>query len=149
MARLDRYLLRTVFISILACMSLTTATASPDSKPFVIPELKSWEPLEGNFHFEGKPVICIPAKDTSLFNIAKMFSEDWETMFGTRPQVRGRKGDIIFTIEEDAHLGKEGYRITISDNITVSAPLRQESSGPRAPCSRLPTAPEARACRKE
>lgn len=122
MARLDRYLLRTVFISILACMSLMTATASPDSKPFVIPELKSWEPLEGNFHFEGKPVICIPAKDTSLFNIAKMFSEDWETMFGTRLQVRSRKGDIIFTIEEDAHLGKEGYRITISDDITVSAP---------------------------
>lgn len=122
MARLDRYLLRTVFISILACMSLTTATASPDSKPFVIPELKSWEPLEGNFHFEGKPAICIPAKDTSLFNIAKIFSDDWETMFGTRPQVKSRKGDIIFTIEEDAHLGKEGYRITISDDITVSAP---------------------------
>lgn len=75
--------------------------------------------------------ISVPSGDEELLRIARILASDWETMFGTRPEVtssKGGKGDIIIALESGRTLGRlsggsdEGYSIGITDRIRLSAP---------------------------
>lgn len=93
-------------------------------KPFVIPELKEWKGNTG-FFVPAQLRIVYPVKDAELKRIAALFADDYEKMFGKRPEVvsgKAKAGDIVFGIRKDKELGKEGYDIRISDRVVVTAP---------------------------
>ena len=93
-------------------------------KPFVIPELKEWTGNTG-FFVPAQLRIVYPVKDAELKRIAGLFADDYEKMFGKRPEVvsgKAKAGDIVFGIRKDKELGKEGYDIRISDRVVVTAP---------------------------
>lgn len=127
MKKISTCRLRALFVLILACRFFAAGASagngmSSDEKPFVIPELKQWDTGNGDFPADRRLRISVPSKDAALMDIARTFSEDWETMFGNSLAVTTGQADIIFEIAEDPALGKEGYKITISDKVTVSAP---------------------------
>ena len=120
-------LLSALFVTLCSCTDGMARTAG-DSKPFVIPELKSWEAGKGGFTFPDNFNIAVPSGDTELMRIAEMLAEDWETISGYAPTViadKGGKGDITLELKADRQLeatGDEGYTINISDRVRISAP---------------------------
>lgn len=118
-----------------SCLTLSGAaiktgnnTASNTDKPFVVPELKSWDGGKDSLTLGEGFRIAVPSSDPELLRIAALFAADWETMHGFRPQVlegRGGKGDIILEIKADRQLKnntEEGYGIIISDRVRLWAP---------------------------
>lgn len=114
-----------------AGVSSTSSADTAGQKPFVVPELKTWTAGKGSFHATGAMRISVPSGDEELLRIARILASDWETMFGTRPDVtssKGGKGDIIIALESGRTLGRlsggsdEGYSIGITDRIRLSAP---------------------------
>lgn len=102
-----------------------------NAMPFVIPELKSWTAGKGLFIPAETMRIAVPSADEELLRIARMLASDWETMFGTCPEVisgKGGKGDIIIGIKTDRKLdmlsggSDESYSIGISDRVLLYAP---------------------------
>ena len=107
------------------------AVGRSDSKPFVIPELKSWDAGTGAFIPEESFRIAVPSGDAELLRVAGILASDWETLSGYRPEViseKGGKGDIILTIKNDNNLKKlsggsdECYSLDISDRVRLSGP---------------------------
>lgn len=120
-------LLSALFVTLCSCTDGMARTAG-DSKPSVIPELKSWEAGKGGFTFPDNFNIAVPSGDTELMRIAEMLAEDWETISGYAPAViadKGGKGDITLELKADRQFeatGDEGYSINISDRVRISAP---------------------------
>ena len=107
------------------------AVGRSGSKPFVIPELKSWDAGTGAFIPEESFRIAVPSGDAELLRVAGILASDWETLSGYRPEVisgKGGKGDIILTIKNDNNLKKlsggsdECYSLDISDRVRLSGP---------------------------
>lgn len=109
----------TIITSLLVCIAVQAANA----KPFVIPELQEWKGGDGLFvPAQGMKIVC---NDATLQNVAAALARDWNTMFGTKPEVvsgKAGKGDISLSLKKDKKLGKEGYSIRIADGIKVCAP---------------------------
>lgn len=109
----------TIITSLLVCIAVQAANA----KPFVIPELQEWKGGDGLFvPAQGMKIVC---NDATLQNVAAALAKDWNTMFGTKPEVvsgKAGKGDISLSLKKDKKLGKEGYSIRIADGIKVCAP---------------------------
>ena len=120
-------LLSALSATLCSCTDGMARTAG-DGKPFVIPELKSWEAGKGGFTFPDNFNIAVPSGDTELMRIAEMLAGDWETISGYAPAViadKGGKGDITLELKADRQLeatGDEGYTINISDRVRISAP---------------------------
>lgn len=96
-----------------------------NKKPFVIPELKEWKGSQGELTLTDDSRIVVPTKNVDLMNIAKQFSDDYKTMFGkslTIVEGKAKKGDVVFNTRKDKSLGSEGYKVSITDKITVTAP---------------------------
>ena len=111
-------------LTILLCCFLTSITAQ-NAKPFVIPELKEWKGTTGEFTLNEQTRIVYPKNQPELQRIAQMVAEDCKEMFHHTPVLvegKGQKGDIILSLKADKKLGKEGYAISITDRITLSAP---------------------------
>ena len=112
-----------------ACMLLasTNLYADINPKPFVIPELQTWEGAEGEVALSG--VVRVSGSDKELMRVAQAFAADYETMFGKTLLVKkgsAKAGDILFVLKKkDAQLGKEGYRLTIGNHVTVTAATAQ------------------------
>ena len=121
------------FISVLAavlCSVNTFAATAENSKPFVIPELKTWEADKGDLTISGTMRIAVPSGDEELLRIAGMLAEDWNTVAGFKPEVvagKGGKGDIVLEIKTDKKLDKlsggstESYSLNITDRVRLSA----------------------------
>ena len=111
-------------LTILLCCFLTSITAQ-NAKPFVIPELKEWKGTTGEFTLNEQTRIVYPKNQPELQRIAQMVAEDCKEMFHHTPVLvegKGQKGDIILSLKADKKLGKEGYAISITDRISLSAP---------------------------
>ena len=98
------------------------AVGRSDSKPFVIPELKSWDAGTGAFIPEESFRIAVPSGDAELLRVAGILASDWETLSGYRPKViseKGGKGDITGMNPGEAPLvvDKDGGQV---DAITAS-----------------------------
>lgn len=122
---MKKTLSRLVFLLVTAIMP--AALSAADGKPFVIPELKEWKAAGGTFTPTGNSRAVYPKGDTELAKTAAAFAEDYHTMFGIRIKTaegKARPGDFVFATAPDnsKKLGKEGYRINISDQITITAP---------------------------
>lgn len=109
-------------VTLLACTNLYAAT---NPKPFVIPELKEWKGAEGVFIPTEKTRIVCPAGQPELMRIARLFADDYETMFGVKLEVAEGKaaaGDFVFSLRADKKLGREGYSVKVTDRVLLSAP---------------------------
>ena len=112
-----------LLITLLVC--LLTSIIAQNTKPFVIPELKEWKGSNGEFVLNEQTRIVYPKNQPELQRIAQMVAEDCKEMFNYTPAIaegKGQKGDIILSLKKDKKLGKEGYAISITDCINLSAP---------------------------
>lgn len=96
--------------------------AEVNPKPFVIPELSSWQGAEGRFTASGRVLVA----DKSLTAVAEAFARDYQAMFNTPLNVvtKGKPaaGDFVFTAATPADsLGEEGYNLNIGETATISA----------------------------
>ena len=112
-----------------ACLLLllvcTNLSAAVNPKPFVIPELKEWKGAEGAFVPTAKTRIVCTSGHPELLRIAKLFAEDYETMFACKPEViqgKATAGDFVLALRTDKKLGKEGYSIKVTDRVLLNAP---------------------------
>lgn len=113
--------IRTLLILLALCLWGTAHGVNP--KPFVIPELREWRGGAGNFVPGATTRIAVVSPE--LRAVADSLAADWQRMFGLRFEVsegKASKGDIALRLSKDRKLGKEGYRINISDRVEVSAP---------------------------
>ncbi|MDE5710868.1 MAG: family 20 glycosylhydrolase, partial [Bacteroides sp.] len=122
--------MKTINLLFKACLLLWLLTgnqlnAAVNPKPFVIPELKEWKGTEGTFVPTEKTRIVCPSGQPELLRIARLFAEDYETMFGRKLEVAQGKataGDFVLALQPDKKLGKEGYGIKVTDRVQLSAP---------------------------
>lgn len=112
--------MKRIFLIAAAMMMSSITWADVNPKPFVIPELSSWQGAEGNFHPSGRVVVL----DEQLLSVAQSFVADYSTMFGrTFTIVKGKPtaGDIVFQTIKDSTLGEEGYRLEVAQNAVISS----------------------------
>lgn len=115
-----------VFLWIISFLPI--ASFCVNTKPFVIPELKTWMGSEGMFMPTKTTRIVVEAKQPKMLQIASLLATDYEEMFGLKLAVttgKPSKGDIILTLAKDKELGEEGYMIAITDKVLISAPRTQ------------------------
>ncbi|MDY4248695.1 family 20 glycosylhydrolase [Bacteroides pyogenes] len=120
---------RAFILSVFLSFTGSLACAAVNPKPFAVPELKEWKGGKGIFTPASEMRIVVSGKSSAeLLRIARMLSEDYGTMFGVKPDVdegKARPGDILLTLASDKQLGEEGYRMKITDRVTISAPTAQ------------------------
>jgi hexosaminidase len=107
------------------CFASLHSAMAANPKPFVIPEIREWRGGEGNFTLSPESRIVYPEGNAELERVARLLSDDYHTMFGTRLEVaagRASAGDISLAIRADRALGEEGYRIETGGTVGVSAP---------------------------
>ena len=112
------YINRFYWLIALCLIISTGANASVNPKPFVIPELKEWKGSDGTFVPTEATKIVYAANNPELERIARIFAQDYQTMFGRSLEVvqgKGAAGDFIFSLRADKKLGKEGYTIRVTD----------------------------------
>jgi hexosaminidase len=100
-------------------------TYAVNKKPFVVPELKEWAGKDGSFEITKSSRIVVAKGNSEAIAIAKQFASDFKTMFGfdlTVAEGNATRGDIVLQYKRNKKLGAEGYKIDITDRVTVSAP---------------------------
>ena len=116
-------LLKSLFLGVFLLCAVCIRLSAQNPKPFVIPELKEWQGKEGSFIPSDKSRIVYG--DNSLKQIAEAFASDWKELFGFSMQVTDGKpeaGDFYLTLKSDKKLGKEGYTLSVTKSVTVTAP---------------------------
>ncbi len=114
--------LKTFAICGMMLASLGLSAANP--KPFVVPELKEWKGSDGSLTISQTTGIVVPADNDELMQVAKQFAADYATMFGVKLDIKegkATKGDIVFKLAKNKKLGDEGYKISINDNVVLTA----------------------------
>ncbi len=120
---------------LLATMTPRHAFASND-KPFVVPELKTWKGGEGFLSFASAdkqgalaaPCIIVKkdANSDKTREVATRLASDLKKSLGMEAQLpqrhKAQAGDIVLQINKDKSLGEEGYTLSISDRVVISAP---------------------------
>ena len=100
--------------------------AGETAQPFSLLELKQWTAGSGEFTPGAKTRIVCASEDPEVQRVARMFADDYATMFGTTLKVaqgRAAAGDIVLALgQADKTLGQEGYMIQTSDRVELSAP---------------------------
>ena len=142
------YINRFYWLIALCLIISTGANASVNPKPFVIPELKEWKGSDGAFVPTEATKIVYAANNPELERIARIFAQDYQTMFGRSLEVvqgKGAAGDFIFSLRTDKKLGKEGYTIRVTDRcilgytyLTSDCRTVRKSSAPERNPERLP-----------
>ncbi|MBR5466515.1 MAG: family 20 glycosylhydrolase [Bacteroidaceae bacterium] len=115
----------------LACVCLIVSASSINAEvnpqPFVIPELQTWIGAEGEVSLSG--TIRVNGNDKELLRVANAYASDYKTMFGKALVVKKgtpQAGDIVLALEaSNKELGKEGYKLSIANHITVTAATTQ------------------------
>ncbi len=104
------------------------ADNTKNEKPFVIPELREWQGGKGTLTINAETKIVYKKGDAQMEKIARRFAADIKEMFGYEVEVaagKASKGDISLAIKNNKKLGAEGYKITIGNNVAVTAPTAQ------------------------
>ncbi|MFE2554424.1 family 20 glycosylhydrolase [Streptomyces sp. NPDC059352] len=100
-----------------------------NAKPQTVPALQQWTGGTGSYVFTGSARIVRNTADaTALATTSQVFADDLKAQSGlTLAQVTGTTadllaGDIFLTLgSTDTGLGTEGYALSVTDRITVSA----------------------------
>lgn len=94
--------------------------AEINPQPFVVPELKIWNGLEGNIPLSGHIIL----KDNKIRNVAEQFASDYKVMFGQELKIikgKSSTGDILFVQTNDKSYNEESYQIVIDKQVVISA----------------------------
>lgn len=102
----------------------TSGPAKTTGRPATIPALKSWNDGSDTYTFNAHSRIVL--QDAQLAETGATFAEDLELLTGlTIPVVKQegvRAGDVVLALGSDeTELGDQGYRMEISDRVTISA----------------------------
>lgn len=106
-------------------LSIGTAWADVNPKPFVVPELTQWTGAEGTTTLSGRIIL----KNKKTQGVAAAWIKDYSTMMGK--QLAGvvtgapKEGDLVFNIKADKKLGAEGYTLSIGRHIELTAATEQ------------------------
>ncbi len=106
------------------CLVCGAAWADVNPKPFVVPEVKTWQGAEGTTRLSGRVI----AKDSKLAAVAESLAGDYGEMFGTRLTIATGKpqpGDIVLILGGDKKLGAEGYTLSVGTTVEIAAPARK------------------------
>lgn len=112
--------MKRLFTITVALFAALMCSAGVNPRPFVVPELSSWQGAEGRFFPSGRVVVL----DKRVADVAQRFVHDYRVMFGqTLTIVKGAPaaGDFCFDVVNDASLGDEGYHLEIGSVVKVSA----------------------------
>jgi len=96
-------------------------------RPKTIPAIKEWRDSTGTFQFTATTRIVIDATySQALQSSATTFADDLRSLFGYTITVVSQNetmsGDIFLSLSAaDSVIGEEGYRLLISDRITITA----------------------------
>lgn len=119
--RIFTYLLLIVFPAIYASNASAHTDEAVNVKPFVVPEVKSWEGGQGFLALSGRIVV----KSKELVEVASDLSADYEEMFGSALMIvqedRLDVGDIVLSLNSKSDLGTEGYEMCIDSQVTIAA----------------------------
>jgi hexosaminidase len=100
MNKVSQFIKKTAACIILAFAAGGWAHAEVNPKPFVIPELKTWEGAEGRFTPSGR--IITEGNSKELQQVAKALSADYSTMFGRDLKIgkgKAKVGDIVLSLK--------------------------------------------------
>lgn len=113
-------------VALLLCLG-TAPGLAVNEKPFVIPELRSWQGGEGTFTLTPKSRIMV-ADGQSEKQVAYALAADYQEMFGRKLKVvvgkdaqTAKAGDIVIDLKGQTSLGREGYTVAITDRVVLSA----------------------------
>ena len=126
MNKIKQFIKKTATCILLAFAVGGWAYAEGNPKPFVIPELKTWEGAEGRFTPSGR--IVTEGNSKELQQVAQALSADYLTMFGRDLKVvkgKAKVGDIVLSLQKDESLGTEGYKMNIGDQLHITAATTQ------------------------
>ena len=120
--------LRRSLLFFVACLAATwahAAAAVDNPRPFVVPELTSWQGARGEFHPTGRIVVSdrafLPLPNALLPTMPNFFSRRLSVVQG-----KGRAGDIVLArADRRDTLGTEGYRLTVGETATITAATAQ------------------------
>ena len=82
-----KIVLKTVAMVAILASNCLFAVNNTATKPFVVPELKSWSAGEGTFVPGEELRVAVPSGDAELLRVAGMLAADWETLLGYSPEV--------------------------------------------------------------
>ena len=145
---------RHLFLSCLFAVSLTTASAAVNPRPFTIPALHEWKGSEGTLQLSAQSRILFA--DARLRPAAEALARDMKTLAGLQlTVVEGKKAaatDVLFIYKPQKKLGAEGYTIDIARSIRVEATERgalhavqtllQLAQSGALPCGRIADRPD-------
>lgn len=115
----------------IACVcSPVSLMAEVNSKPFTVPEIRSWKGGEGRFTPSSKSRIVYSDKNDRLAEIARQLKQDYTTIGGTglelAPGEKAKSGDIKLELKPNKKENQEKYTMKIDkDGVTISAPTPQ------------------------
>ena len=81
------------FVALFVTVGANAAAAVDNPRPFVVPELTSWQGARGDFHPTGRIVVT----DRAFLPVAERFAADYAELFSRRLTVvqgKGRAGDL-------------------------------------------------------
>ena len=91
-------------------------------KPFTVPELTEWRGAEGTLELSGR--VIVTSKSAALNSLAELFTLQFRQITGKTMVVakgKPKAGDITLTLKPAAELGKEGYRMTVGQSVSLHA----------------------------
>lgn len=94
-------------------------------QPFVIPSLREWYGVDGQFKLTAESAIVLEQQDEESAGAAQLLKEDIKKLIGFDLVVRTgqpKSGDIWIGSKGDKTLGKEGYALKIDDVFRIQAP---------------------------
>lgn len=120
--RKAQWTLRHALPAVLACLALTHVQAQVNEKPFVTPELTTWQGAAGRITPTGR--VLMKGKSAVLRPVVERFVVDYEALTGMKLQMatgRAKAGDIVFELTNRVKGGVEAYRLDMNRTITVQA----------------------------
>ena len=113
------------FVALFVTVGANAAAAVDNPRPFVVPELTSWQGARGDFNPTGRIVVT----DRAFLSVAERFAADYAELFSRRLTVvqgKGRAGDLVLSrADRRDTLGAEGYRLTVGETATITATTPQ------------------------
>lgn len=109
-------------LALAACCMLSAGAlwADINPKPFVVPELKTWNGAEGQTALSGRIVV----KNAKLKTVAAALAADYKEMFGKELTIVNgatKVGDVVLSLKKDKTLGDEGYTMNVGSAIEITA----------------------------
>lgn len=107
-------------------LSMGTAWADINPKPFVVPELTQWTGAEGTTALSGRIIV----KSKKAAAVADALAADYQELLhrnGLAVTAAGKvqAGDVVLSLKSDKRLGTEGYTLRIGQTIELTAATEQ------------------------